>query len=48
MKMLSRCSLKTGFVAKFFLNLSNDELKELMPVIGDRVSEKGIIEKYAR
>ena len=40
--------IKNRICGQVFLNLSNDELKELIPVIGDRVCVRGIIEKICK
>ena len=37
--------IKNRICGQAFLNLSNDDLKELIPVIGDRVCVRGVLEK---
>ena len=40
--------IKNRICGRVFLNLYNDKLKELIPVIGDRVCVRGIIEKICK
>ena len=40
--------IKNRICGQAFLNLSNDDLKELIPVIGDRVCVRGVLEKASK